>query len=70
MLLDIIKNESMIDNYKKAPRVGVPYVAIDDNSIYFHKNDPAMNQLVSGYSQGPENSYVDELRKEHAIFSE
>lgn len=70
MLLEMIKDEPMVDSYRKAPCVGEPYVEAENESNRFHVNNPAINQLVSGYSEGPENSYAKELRKQFAIFNE
>lgn len=70
MLLEMIKNEPMIDSYKKAPCVGEPYVKSENESSRFHVNNPETNQLIGGYSEGPENSYAKELRKKYAMCSE
>lgn len=70
MLLYKKNPKSIIEIRKEAPKVGAPYVVSGDEASKFYENDPAMNQIVGGYSRGAENSYAKELMKKYPLGNE
>lgn len=55
--------------HKDAPRVGEPYHA-DTGPSVFYRNDPEMNALIGGYSEGPKDSYAKELMAKYPLQNE
>lgn len=61
----------IVEVNKDAPRVGVPYVMNGKGKANrFYENDPAMNQIIGGYSEGPVNSYARELIERYPLSNE
>lgn len=61
----------IVEVHKEAPRIGTPYVMGAKGKMNkFYENDPEMNQLIGGYSKGPEDSYANELIERYPLRNE